>query len=128
MHIHFAKMCEKFVCSHLRFACANTPSTSFFVGLYVSFLQCRLVFNLCETHKLDSIFIIILCCLVPIIQTLYYVVFLSIICSDSVCVFLIIAFVYCDIAERVSYSQVVKYLLKAAKKPKMKLLAKIVNG
>ena len=30
--------------------------------------------------------------------------FFSIICPDSVCVFLIIAFVYCDIVERVSFS------------------------
>ena len=39
--------------------------------------------------------------------------FLSIICPDSICVFLIIAIVYCDIVERVSYSQIVKYLLKS---------------
>ena len=47
---------------------------------------------------------IILCCFVPIIQTLYYIVFLSIICPDSICVFLIIAFVYCDIVESVIFS------------------------
>ena len=50
---------------------------------------------------------IILCCFVPIIQTLYYIVCLSIICPDSIGVFLIIAFVYFDIVERVTYSEIV---------------------
>ena len=69
----------------------------------------RFVFKLCETHKFYSIFIlIILYCIKPIIQTLYKVL-LCVICPDSICVFLIIAFVYCDIVERVSYSQIVIY-------------------
>ena len=41
------------------------------------------------------------------------IVFLGIIWPDLIFIFLIIAFFYCDIAERVSYSQIVKYLLKS---------------
>ena len=32
---------------------------------------------------------------------------------DLICVFLIIVFVFCDIVERVSYSQIAKYFLRS---------------
>ena len=72
---------------------------------------CSLVFSLRETHKFYSIFIWLYYVVSNPIQTLY-IIFLSIICLDSICVFLITAFIFCDIVESVSYSQIIKYLLK----------------
>ena len=63
---------------------------------------------------------IILCCFVPVIQTLYYIVGLSIICPYSIGVFLIIAFVYFDIVERVTYSQIVSIYSNPSKAATLK--------
>ena len=105
--LHFLDVCaciSLLLCYCLGFV----YSSSFSIGHYAFFLQLQpSIYPVWD--KFYSIFIWLYCCFVPIIQTLYYIVFLSIICPDSICVFLIIAFVYCDIVERVSYSQIVIY-------------------
>ena len=71
---------------------------------------------------------IILCCFVPIIQTLYYIVGLSIICPYSIGVFLIIAFVYFDIVERVTYSQIVSIYSNPSKAATLKTFPLCFKG
>ena len=111
MYTHFLNV---FSCVHLPvflFSLGFIHPPSFLVDLYVFFTLVALSLACVRHINFIAFHLIILGCFKSIVQTLY-IVFLNIIRLDSICIFLIIAFLYCNIVERVSYSQIVKYLLK----------------